>query len=74
MLDRRALFVPALPLASEVLVELLALVCERDAVAGALLRRAAFEGAASWTRHQRRTQHEPGVFTGSNLRRQVAGP
>jgi hypothetical protein len=51
LLLRRALFVPALPLAAEMLVELLAAIRERDAVADALLRRATLERAASRTPH-----------------------
>src|SRR5450755_2241936 len=73
LLLRRALVVPALPLAAEMLVELLAAICERDAVADALLRRATLERAASRTPHQCQPLLGPGACIGSNLRCLAAG-
>ena len=46
-----ALFIPAFPLPAEMFVELLAAICERDAVADALLRLATLQRAASRTPH-----------------------
>ena len=72
LLLRRALLVPALPLAAEVHVELLATVCERDAVADALLRRATLERAASRTRHQPQLMLGAVCFIGSDIRSRVS--